>query len=362
VTTIAVDTGAGDDRIDLRTQAVQSVAAGPGDDRIWAGRGTIGGGPGIDVVRAYPGQHASPVSFSLDGAANDGTTGANILADVEDLAIEEPITFSGPQASYGPNVLVGSDAANELTGGYAADAITGGAGADTLNGLSGDDTIHARDGVADRVVCGGGTDTALVDSIDLVGESCEAVQATPVAPFADQAPTLAWKDPAAKLAPDAPATLEVPAADDLGVASVQFLDDERSLCTVTAPPYTCRYQPRLQDIGPNLLVAVVTDLVGQTTTVSRLATVTKFSPEAVTVKAQRRGTRYVVTGKVTLPAGARCGGTVTVSAKGVRSRTVALSKACTYQVTIATRVKARFVARFDGTKTVAAKRSVRART
>ncbi|WP_028067880.1 Ig-like domain-containing protein [Solirubrobacter soli] len=357
VTTVAVDTGAGDDRIDLATKLVQTVAAGPGDDTIWAGRGTIGGGSGIDVVRVYPGDHATPLSFSLDGTANDGAAAANILPDVEDLTIEEPISFSGTPGSYGPNVVIGSDAANELTGGNGADTITGGGGSDTLSGSHGDDVIDARDGVADRVSCGPGADTVLADSIDQVGEDCESVQVTAVAPFTDKPPTADWKSPAATLAPNAPATLEVTAGDDFGVASVRFLDDDRTLCTVTAPPYTCKYEPRLQDIGPNLLVVVATDSVGQTTTISRLATVSKFTPTAVTVKTQRRGGRSVVSGKVTLPAGARCGGTVTVSAKGVPSRTIKLSARCTYRVTIATRSAARFKARFDGTKTLAAKRS-----
>jgi hypothetical protein len=57
-------------------------------------------------------------------------------------------------------------------------------GSDVLNGGGGNDRLDAREGAAataaqagsgDRVVCGGGTDTALVDPVDLVDPDCENV-------------------------------------------------------------------------------------------------------------------------------------------------------------------------------------------
>jgi hypothetical protein len=65
---------------------------------------------------------------------------------------------------------------------------------------------------------------------------------------------------------------------------------------------------------------------------------------------------------VTLPKGPRCAGTVTVTAEKERARSVKLHADCTYRTTVTlpgTR-KPRFVARFDGTATVAAKRSAAA--
>ena len=57
------------------------------------------------------------------------------------------------------------------------DILDGGGGRDILEGGDGNDEIRARDGIADDVLCGPGTDTAIVDTIDLVTD-CETVDAS----------------------------------------------------------------------------------------------------------------------------------------------------------------------------------------
>lgn len=142
-----------------------TVNAGGGDDEIDGGDGgdVISGGPGTDVV-LYSG--STPVDVTLDALANDGRAGEgdNVLSDVEDV-------YGGS----GDDRLVGNDAPNTIDGADGADRITGGGGTDVLIGGPGDDTLDARDGAIDRVDCGDGKDTAIIDKIDLVAADCEIV-------------------------------------------------------------------------------------------------------------------------------------------------------------------------------------------
>jgi Ca2+-binding RTX toxin-like protein len=54
---------------------------------------------------------------------------------------------------------------------------------DTLDGGPGDDTFHTRDGEVDKITCGDGNDTALLDTVDVITDatatnpngSCEKV-------------------------------------------------------------------------------------------------------------------------------------------------------------------------------------------
>jgi hypothetical protein len=52
----------------------------------------------------------------------------------------------------------------------------GAGGRDTLNSNDRNDTILARDGAADSVSCGPGTDRAVVDPLDTVSPDCETVE------------------------------------------------------------------------------------------------------------------------------------------------------------------------------------------
>ena len=45
---------------------------------------------------------------------------------------------------------------------------------DTLDGGAGDDTFHTRDGEVDRITCGDGNDTALLDTVDVITDATAA--------------------------------------------------------------------------------------------------------------------------------------------------------------------------------------------
>jgi len=344
-----VDGGAGDDAI-TGGEAADTLTGGPGDDYLTAGSGdTVGGGSGVDFVAYQPsGNRIGPVPITLDGVADDGLGGdVNLFADIEDVDADARWDIAENLPTYGPVTLVGSAVANHLIGSSGPDTITGGGGIDELEGQAGDDTLLARDGLADRVRCGPGADTALVDPYDLVSDTCEHVavageRAAPVPPADDAAPTIAWRHGS---------TLGVTAQDDRGVASVQWLDDGRVICTDTAAPFDCTYAPRIADVGRNTLVAIVTDTGGQTASVTTARTVARFVPGSVTLKLRGR----VASGKVTLPAGVPCAGKVQVGGK-----TVALRKDCTYRATV--KRAGAYVARYLGTEAIAPKRSARVRT
>jgi hypothetical protein len=167
----------------------------------------------------------------------------------------------------------------------------------------------------------------------------------------DRPPTIAWAFPKAnaRLKADPSNPLTVTAADDRGIALVRFLDDDEVICEITAPPYTCGYKANLGDVGRNTLSAVAVDTAGQTTTIQRPVTLSKFSPPLkLTVE---RGFR--LTGRLE-SAGAGCRGTVTVRAvvgkRTLVTRKLRLSSRCTYKTTIklARRSGLRFRANFGG--------------
>ena len=136
------------------------------------------------------------------------------------------------------------------------------------------------------MICNGGTDTVLADTLDTISPSCENVQ---IAGHARRrrSTTARRRSPGPRPAParasraNAPTTLSVNAADDRGVTKVQFFDDDRLLCEDTAAPYTCAYQPRGGDVGRNTLIAIAIDGANQTTSVVRAITVRRFPPKAL---------------------------------------------------------------------------------
>src|SRR4051812_5527614 len=93
-----------------------------------------------------------------------------------------------------------------VTTGAGADTLDGGDGADTLSAGAGDDSIQARDGAADRIVCGGGSDSGLADATDTMAADCESVLPPPGIVDPNPGPV----DPGPATDPDDPA----PGADD----------------------------------------------------------------------------------------------------------------------------------------------------
>jgi Ca2+-binding RTX toxin-like protein len=95
----------------------------------------------------------------------DGTAGADVLCS---LAGDDILHgFAGSDMLF-----AGSDN-DVLSGGAGPDVLVPGPGLDTVGGGAGDDFIDAQDGAADTVSCGGGTDTAIVDSTETAITGCE---------------------------------------------------------------------------------------------------------------------------------------------------------------------------------------------
>jgi hypothetical protein len=352
--------GAGDA---LDGEADDDTLNGRGGDDVLsgdAGADSIVGGDGIDLaVHA----EATPSSYTLDGVANDGGAGEgdNIATDVENV--------TASAAADGTVALTGSAGPNQLVVTQGKGTIAGGAGADVLEGGPQDDVIDARDGTADVVTCGGGSDTVLADTVDTVSPTCEAVQrfATPGGADDDHAPAVSWTAPrsGAVISGATPTTLAVNATDDRGIAKVDFYAGSRRICEDTAAPFTCAYAAHGADVGRTTLVAVAFDGANQSATVWRAVKVLKFRPRSLSLSGRPARDRrapfsFRLSGKVALPArvsaGRGCQGTVTVTAKAgkrtVSRRRVSLHGRCGYLLRLryARRPAAelRITARFSG--------------
>ena len=64
----------------------------------------------------------------------------------------------------------------DVNGGSGNDSLDGAGGNDRLDGGDGNDTMATRDGKADFVIGGAGTDTALVEALDAVAADVESVR------------------------------------------------------------------------------------------------------------------------------------------------------------------------------------------
>jgi len=181
-----------DDAFSAALDRVVDVDGGPGRDTLQGGAAgdLLDGGSGDDVLRGVGGpddlaggegadtvlydERSAPVIVTLDGAGNDGGAGEgdNVRPDVEAVV-----------GGSGADALTGDADANVFDGGAGNDLLLGEGGADVLRAGPGDDRILARDGVADAVDCGPGTDEAITDPADTV-TGCESVAAAAPAPSA----------------------------------------------------------------------------------------------------------------------------------------------------------------------------------
>lgn len=162
------------------TDKGESIYGQAGDDTIDAGAGNddLDGGPGADSLHGGAGTDSvsystsTPVTVAIDGRGGDGAAGEgdDVDTDVEDLF-----------GADGDDKLAGSRSRNTIDGGGGDDRIDGGAGEDALLGGPGEDTISARDSTRDRIDCGPGLDTVIVDTLDVVTE-CERQERSAVTP------------------------------------------------------------------------------------------------------------------------------------------------------------------------------------
>ena len=228
--------GPGDDPILEGQGGADVVRGGDGNDTLRGDKhndpvspDVLDGGPGYDQIdgdwEVDMGQHQPFITVTEDGVANDGRPGEqDDVGGIERIYLNAPASLSGDGADdeytvfnteNTPSALAGGGGNDKLsafdyddtvdggagddtlTGGYGNDTVTGGPGRDTIYAdvssttchwiqcrlPQGNDTVHARDGEADQIDCGVGTDTAYVDAADTVS-SCETVVTTggPVGP------------------------------------------------------------------------------------------------------------------------------------------------------------------------------------
>jgi hypothetical protein len=259
--------GPGDDEIN-GSGGADHIEGGDGNDQIAPdtyhdpASDYVDGGPGLDTVDDWTipsNDYNPPISVSMDGVANDGRPGeADNVLNVEKIESHVSGTLAGgpgddvftvyANLDEGNSTLIGNGGNDKLTAGHYADTldggigndvlvgglgndmITGGPGQDTINGDAtgstcgyysctipfGNDVINARDGEADTIDCGVGTDRAVVDAIDVVA-NCESVDTAGAAPGpgGTGAPAGAGSGPASKVT--GKLSVEVIAKKGLGV-------------------------------------------------------------------------------------------------------------------------------------------------
>jgi Ca2+-binding RTX toxin-like protein len=377
--------GGADDDVVSGGAGTDIVGGGSEDDVLDGGLGpdTIRGGTGIDLV-SYFSATAETISVTLDDLANDGVAGEgdNVASDVDDVIVSSagPPATPGGAAAPGNVTVTGTATSNSLQVLGGNSLIVGGRGNDLLAGGPNNDTIDARDGFFDRVQCGGGVDTAIVDTLD-VTSGCENVQLLDVGNANDdRPPAVAFTSPAPNARLDAGVTtLQATASDDKGVVKVQFIDDDRIVCEDTTAPYTCAYQPRGEDVGRNTLAVTAIDTAQQTATQTRTVVVGRFATTRVSLRLtptrDRSGpVRFTASGIVTrpslvTPASGCAGGTVTVTVKAgtrtISTRRANLRDNCTYRLTATFGDRSRFRgrrslrvrARFGGNEVLAPRSS-----
>jgi Ca2+-binding RTX toxin-like protein len=152
----------------------------PETDIIHDDIGTLVGGNGNDVLQG------NDLGNQIVGVAPAGTAGvppgpagndAFIGNGGNDLMI----------GAEGNDFQVGGAGNDTLLGVGGADYLVGQVGVDTHNAGEGNDQAFSRDGVAEAVVCGPGTDSALVDPIDTQpAADCETFSAAAAAAAAAQ--------------------------------------------------------------------------------------------------------------------------------------------------------------------------------
>jgi Ca2+-binding RTX toxin-like protein len=141
------------------------VGGGLGDDRLWGGFGDdfVRGGIGNDRIFAGPGD-----DLVASGEGDDRSWGG--------FGNDRIFANRGRDRIHGG---VGNDelwalARGDVTG-------PGDTEGDVVRGGRGDDTIRTRDGEVDRVFCGPGNDTALLDLVDKAHGCENVVRAEPAA-------------------------------------------------------------------------------------------------------------------------------------------------------------------------------------
>ena len=209
-----IDGNAGNDRI-LGRAGDDRLTGGLGNDRIFGGAGNdtiagvqgndwLNGGAGNDTISGDANNTGDRTSFDrIFGAAGDDTLHGGDSRDRifggsgNDTSLRrerqrphgrrhrqrpagrrgrqrhdlrQPRPGRRPRAATATTTCGRSPAATCTPGpGGAVDQV-----GDTLDGGNGNDTFHTRDGEVDRITCGPGNDTALLDQVDVITDATAA--------------------------------------------------------------------------------------------------------------------------------------------------------------------------------------------
>jgi hypothetical protein len=159
---------AGDGSLILGTPAVNALYGTGLSDEIRGldGNDVIVGARGADCLFGGLGKdrlHAGPGGDLLNGEG-----GADILEGKND----NDVLRGGP----GADVLLGGHGSDRMDGGAGTDLLSDGTGVNSYAGGDGNDWISARQGIAEQISCGSGSDRATVDRRDRVARDCERVE------------------------------------------------------------------------------------------------------------------------------------------------------------------------------------------
>ena len=148
--------------------------------------------------------------------------------------------------------------------------------------------------------------------------------------------------------------IELDVFDDFGTTTVTVFDDDGTVCTLRARPYTCTWTPTGADVGRATLLASAVDADHRSSLASVRVRVKRFE-----ARLTRRVKGRRVSGKLRLPAAVEpdlgCNGEVTVRSGKVR-REVDLKANCTYKTRLPPG-KGRVRVQFGGNQVVAPTRA-----
>jgi Ca2+-binding RTX toxin-like protein len=167
--------------------ATGGQTGGPEQDIIHDDITTLVGGNGNDVL------WGNDLGNQIVGVAPAGTEGVPPGPAGNDALIGQggnDVMLGAEGADLG----VGGPGNDVILGAAANDFIIGQGGGDALNAGEGDDQAFSRDGVAEAVTCGPGTDSVLADPIDTQpGADCETFNTAAAAASAAPSPPARWK-------------------------------------------------------------------------------------------------------------------------------------------------------------------------
>jgi Bacterial Ig domain/Thrombospondin type 3 repeat len=172
--------------------------------------------------------------------------------------------------------------------------------------------------------------------------------APPATPRVNTPPVVRFRTPTSGTAVRATQAIELDVADDAGNPTVTLFDDDGTICSLSAPPYSCTWTPTGADVGRATLLASAVDSDNRSTLGIVRVRVARFTAD---LTRRVRGRR--VSGRLVLPAAVEralgCRGRVTVR-RGRTTRTVALKRNCTYSTRM--RGRGRVRTRFGGNPVV----------